>query len=144
LNLVHNICIVGQLGIEGFSLTNVGHIRLALRQGCHCVAQWQINFVIHASRFHAPEGSFIWREIGVFAITHHMKLNSFYFSREPTTQNEYETETFFAIVNTGDYKSDTLHVFFDSQMWEIVKVDTESFSKLIVLDSVPILMPAGF
>ena len=47
-------------------------------------------------------------------------------------------------MNLGEYRSDTLSVYIDSKMWEIAKVDTESSSKLIVLDSVPILLPAGF
>ena len=91
--------------------------------------------------FAAPEGSFLWREIGVFAMKHHMKLNSFYFSREPVTQNQSEVKVLTDVVNLGEYRSDTLYVFIDSNMWEIAKVDTESSTKLIVLDSVPILAP---
>jgi hypothetical protein len=94
--------------------------------------------------FAAPEGSFLWREIGVFAVKHHMELNSFYFSREPATQNRSEANVLTDVVNLGEYRSDTLYVFIDSNMWEIAKVDTESSTKLIVLDSVPILAPAGF
>ena len=94
--------------------------------------------------FAAPEGSFLWREIGVFAVKHHMKLNSFYFSREPVNQNQSEVKVLTEVVNLGEYRSDTLYVFIDSQMWEIAKAETESSSKLMVLDSVPILAPAGF
>jgi len=94
--------------------------------------------------FAAPEGSFLWREIGVFAVMHRMKLNSFYFSREPTTQNQSEARMLTEIVNLGEYRSDTLYIFIDSQMWEVAKVETESSSKLMVLDSFPILLPAGF
>jgi len=73
-----------------------------------------------------------------------MKMNSIYFSREPAIQNQSEARVLTDVVNLGEYRSDTLYVFIDSKMWEIAKVDTESSSKLMVLDSVPILAPAGF
>jgi hypothetical protein len=76
--------------------------------------------------FAAPEGSFLWREIGVFAVKHHMKLNSFYFSREPVTQNQSEARVLTEVVNLGEYRSDTLYVFIDSKMWEIAKKQKQS------------------
>jgi hypothetical protein len=76
--------------------------------------------------FAAPEGSFLWREIGVFAVKHHMKLNSFYFSREPATQNQSEAKVLTEVVNLGEYRSDTLYVFIDSKMWEIAKKQKQS------------------
>jgi hypothetical protein len=94
--------------------------------------------------FAAPEGSFLWREIGIFAMKHHMQLNSFYFSREPTTQNESEVKVLTEVVNLGEYRSDTLYVFIDSRMWEIAKKQNTAESLVQVLDSVPILAPEGF
>ena len=91
--------------------------------------------------FAAPEGSFLWREIGVFAVKHHMKLNSFYFSREPVTQNQSEVKVLTDVVNLGEYRSDTLYVFIDSNMWEIAKKQNSAESLVQVLDSVPILAP---
>jgi hypothetical protein len=91
--------------------------------------------------FAAPEGSFLWREIGVFAVKHHMKLNSFYFSREPVTQNQSEVKVLTEVVNLGEYRSDTLYVFIDSKMWEIAKKQNSAESLVQVLDSVPILAP---
>ena len=91
--------------------------------------------------FAAPEGSFLWREIGMFASRHGMKLNSFYFSREPATQNESEAKVLSAIVDSGSYESDTLYVFIDSQMWESAKQKSSEFAFFGVLDSIPVLAP---
>jgi hypothetical protein len=91
--------------------------------------------------FAAPEGSFLWREIGVFAVKHHMQLNSFYFSREPTSQNESEARLLRTTVNTGEYRKDTLYVFIDSNMWEIAKQKDSGSAFVEVLDSVPVLAP---
>jgi hypothetical protein len=93
--------------------------------------------------FAAPEGSFLWREIGIFATKHHMKLNSFYFSREPTTQNESEAKILSSVVNAGNYRLDTLYVFIDSQVWELAKLNLGSAPIFKILDSVPIIFPAG-
>jgi hypothetical protein len=92
--------------------------------------------------FAAPEGSFLWREIGVFAVKHHMKLNSFYFSREPTTQNGSEAKVLSATVNTGGYRKDTLYVFIDSNLWEIAKSMHGTFDLVGILDSIPIIVPS--
>ena len=91
--------------------------------------------------FAAPEGSFLWREIGLFAVKHHMQLNSFYFSREPTLQNESEARLLRTTVNTGEYRKDTLYVFIDSNMWEIAKQKDSGSAFVEVLDSVPVLAP---
>jgi hypothetical protein len=91
--------------------------------------------------FAAPEGSFLWREIGMFASRHGMKLNSFYFSREPATQNESEAKVLSAIVDSGIYESDTLYIFIDSQMWESAKQKSSEFTFFGVLDSIPVLAP---
>ena len=94
--------------------------------------------------FAAPEGSFLWREIGEFALKYRMKLNSFYFSREPAMQNKSEAKVMLEIVNSGNYRTDTLYIFIDSQMWELAKQDLGASSTLRILDSVPIVAPAGF
>ena len=91
--------------------------------------------------FAAPEGSFLWREIGVFAVKHHMKLNSFYFSREPATQNKSEAKVLTEVVNLGEYRSDTLYVFIDSEMWETVKTTSGANDLVGILDFVPIIAP---
>jgi len=94
--------------------------------------------------FAAPEGSFLWREIGEFAVKYRMKLNSFYFSREPAMQNKSEAKVLSATINSGSYRSDTLYIFIDAQMWEIAKQDFGASSRLRILDSIPIVSPAGF
>ena len=94
--------------------------------------------------FAAPEGSFLWREIGEFAVKHRMKLNSFYFSREPAMQNKSEAKVLVATINSGSYRSDTLYIFIDTHMWELAKQKLGSSSTLRILDSVPIVAPAGF
>jgi hypothetical protein len=91
--------------------------------------------------FAAPEGSFLWREIGVFAVKHHMKLNSFYFSREPATQNQSEARVLTEVVNLGEYRSDTLYVFIDSKMWEIAKKQTQN--EIQILDGINIVTNAN-
>lgn len=91
--------------------------------------------------FAAPEASFLWREIGVFAVNHHMKLNSFYFSREPAQQNESEAKILSESVNAGIYNSDTLYIFIDSTMWDLAKQKNSGLAFLGVLDSVPVLAP---
>jgi hypothetical protein len=72
-----------------------------------------------------------------------MKLNSFYFSREPTTQNESEAKILSSVVNAGNYRLDTLYVFIDSQVWELAKQNLGSAPIFKILDSVPIIFPAG-
>jgi len=94
--------------------------------------------------FAAPGGSFLWREIGEFAVKHRMKLNSFYFSREPAMQNKSEAKVLLATINSGSYRSDTLYIFIDTNMWELAKQKLGSSSTLRILDSVPIVAPAGF
>ena len=70
-----------------------------------------------------------------------MQLNSFYFSREPTLQNESEARLLRTTVNTGEYRKDTLYVFIDSNMWEIAKQKDSGSAFVEVLDSVPVLAP---
>jgi hypothetical protein len=94
--------------------------------------------------FSSPEGSFLWREMGVFAIRHQMKLNSFYFSREPITQNEFEAKELSATVINGEYRKDTLYVFIDSNLWEISKKFSDTLPPKGVFDLIPIVAPEGF
>jgi len=91
--------------------------------------------------FAAPEGSFLWREIGVFAVKHHMKLNSFYFSREPTSQNKSDARAIAEIVGRGDYREDTAYIFVDSEMWDLAKRNRVNEDLVGVLDGVPIVAP---
>jgi hypothetical protein len=70
-----------------------------------------------------------------------MQLNSFYFSREPISQNEFEARLLRTTVNTGEYRKDTLYVFIDSNMWEIAKQKDSGSAFVEVLDSVPVLAP---
>jgi hypothetical protein len=92
----------------------------------------------------APDYSYLWRDIGLFAVKYRMKLNSFYFSREPAMQNESEAKVLSTTITSGSYRSDTLYIFIDSEMWELAKQKLGSLSTLRILDSVPIVAPAGF
>jgi hypothetical protein len=93
------------------------------------------------SDFAAPEGSFLWREIGRFAIQNQLNLNSFYFSREPTSQNKSEAGALAEIVGQGDYRDDTVYIFVDSEMWDLAKRNRVNEDLVGVLDGVPIVAP---
>jgi hypothetical protein len=91
--------------------------------------------------FTPPEGSFLWREIGVFAVKHQMQLNSFYFSREPQDQNKVESELVLGQVSSGMLDPDTLYVFIDADSWEKVSSEINSNGQVEVIDFVPVLAP---
>jgi hypothetical protein len=91
--------------------------------------------------FNPLENSFLWRELGVFAVEHEMTLNSFYFSREPLVQNRTESDVLTDVVSQGEYRTDSLYVFIDSAMWEMAKQKNGAGSLVQVLDSIPILAP---
>jgi hypothetical protein len=93
------------------------------------------------SDFAAPEGSFLWREIGQFAIQNQLNLNSFYFSREPTSQNKSDAGALAEIVVRGDYRDDTVYIFVDSEMWDLAKRNRVNEDLVGVLDGVPIVAP---
>jgi len=92
--------------------------------------------------FAAPEGSFLWREIGEFAVRHKMQLNSFYFSRAPTKQLESDSKILKASMMEQSLDLDTLYVFVDSALWNFSKVHNHLDDLLGILDSVPILAPS--
>ena len=91
--------------------------------------------------FQAPEVSFLWREIGLFAVRNQMKLNSFYFSREPVSQNATEAQELSVLIELGKYNSESLYVFIDSGLWDKAKVTRGANDLVGILDSVPILAP---
>ena len=91
--------------------------------------------------FAAPEGSFLWREIGVFAVKHHMKLNSFYFSREPALKNRSDGRDIRQIVIDQNYDTKSLYVFIDSELWETAKASDQNRFEPLIVDSVPLLLP---
>ena len=91
--------------------------------------------------FAAPEGSFLWREIGKFAIQNQLNLNSFYFSREPKMQNKSDARALAEMVGRGDYRDDTVYIFVDTQMWELAKRNRVNEDLVGVLDGVPIVAP---
>ena len=91
--------------------------------------------------FTPPEGSFLWREIGMFAVKHRMQLNSFYFSREPQDQNKVETELVLGQISSGILDSDTLYVFIDADSWEKVSSEINSSGQVEVIDFMPVLAP---
>jgi hypothetical protein len=91
--------------------------------------------------FVAPEGSFLWREIGMFAVQNQMSLNSFYFSREPASQNKTDTRTISEAVSQAKYRVDSLYIFIDSAMWDLAKKANVKTDLMGVLDGVPIVAP---
>jgi len=91
--------------------------------------------------FAAPEGSFLWREIGEFAVRHKMQLNSFYFSRVPTKQMESDSKILKWSIEGESLDSDTLYVFIDSALWNFSKAHHLQHNLLGILDNVPILGP---
>ena len=91
--------------------------------------------------FVAPEGSFLWRDIGQFAAENEMKLNSFYFSREPALKNGSDGRDIRQIVIDQNYDTKSLYVFIDSELWETAKTGDQSRFELLIVDSVPLLLP---
>ena len=91
--------------------------------------------------FVAPEGSFLWREIGMFAVQNQMSLNSFYFSREPASQNKTDTRAISEAVSQAKYRVDSLYIFIDSAMWDLAKKANVKTDLMGVLDGVPIVAP---
>jgi hypothetical protein len=89
--------------------------------------------------FTPPEGSFLWREIGIFAVKHRMQLNSFYFSREPRDQNKVESKSVLDQISSGILDPDTLYVFIDADSWEKVSSEINSNGQVEVIDFVPVL-----
>ena len=91
--------------------------------------------------FQPPDYSYLWRDVGLFAIKHKMQLNSFYFSREPTIQQDSESQILEASILAQSLDSDTLYVFIDSSLWNFSKAHSHRENLLGILDNVPILAP---
>ena len=89
----------------------------------------------------APDYSYLWRDVGLFAVRHNMQLNSFYFSRAPTKQLESDSKILKASIMGQSLDSDTLYVFIDSALWNFSKAHNHQDDLLGILDSVPILAP---
>jgi hypothetical protein len=89
----------------------------------------------------APDGSVLWRDIGLFAARHNLKLNSFYFSREPTRQLAKESLNLKQDIMSMSLERNTLYVFIDSAMWNFSKAHHKKENLLGSLDSMPILAP---
>jgi hypothetical protein len=91
--------------------------------------------------FRPPDYSYLWRDVGLFAIKHQMQLNSFYFSREPTIQQDSESKILEASILAQSLDSDTLYVFINSALWNFSKAHSHRENLLGILDDVPILAP---
>lgn len=83
----------------------------------------------------------LWRDLGTFALAHHLRLNSFYFARVPTAQFVQDRANLTYVVQTGNYRSDTLYVFIDSDLWEIAKTIHRATDLVGILDDIPIVAP---
>jgi len=90
--------------------------------------------------FLAHEGR-LWRDLGTFALRHNIQLNSFYFAREPVAQLAQEAAKLGSVVRTGNYRTDTLYVFIDSNMWESAKTRHRATDLVGILDGIPIVAP---
>jgi hypothetical protein len=91
--------------------------------------------------FAALEGSFLWREIGLFAVQNQMSLNSFYFSREPVIKNESDGRDIRRMVMDQNYDAQSLYVFIDTELWETAKTGDQNRFEILIVDSVPLLLP---
>jgi hypothetical protein len=91
--------------------------------------------------FAALEGLFLWREIGLFAVQNQMSLNSFYFSREPVIKNESDGRDIRRMVMDQNYDAQSLYVFIDSELWETAKTGDQNRFEILIVDSVPLLLP---
>jgi hypothetical protein len=89
----------------------------------------------------APDYSYLWRDVGLFAVRHKMQLNSFYFSRAPTKQLESDSKILKASIMEQSLDLDTLYIFIDSALWNFSKANSHNDNLLGILDSVPILAP---
>ena len=85
---------------------------------------------------------FAWRDFGVFAIAHHMTLNSFYFSREPVHAAQLAVEQSESLVANEKYEVDTLYVFVSPDAWEYAKVHHRLTDFVGVVNGYPILAPS--
>jgi len=88
-----------------------------------------------------PDYSYLWRDVGLFAVRHKMQLNSFYFSRAPTKQLESDSKILKASIMEQSLDLDTLYIFIDSALWNFSKAHNHQDDLLGILDSVPILAP---
>jgi len=88
-----------------------------------------------------PDYSYLWRDVGLFAVRHKMQLNSFYFSRAPTKQLESDSKILKASIMEQSLDLDTLYIFIDSALWNFSKANSHNDNLLGILDSVPILAP---
>jgi hypothetical protein len=91
--------------------------------------------------FRPPDYSYLWRDVGLFAVRHKMQLNSFYFSRAPTKQLESDRKILKASILEQSLDLDTLYVFIDSALWNFSKAHHDQRNLLGILDNVPILGP---
>jgi hypothetical protein len=88
-----------------------------------------------------PDYSYLWRDVGLFAVRYKMQLNAFYFSRAPTKQLESDSKILKASIMEQSLDLDTLYVFIDSALWNFSKANSHNENLLGILDSVPILAP---
>ncbi len=83
----------------------------------------------------------LWRDIGMLGVDYGWSLNSFYFGRSPaeafTLANLEVTEQ----MKSGNFSSNTLYVFIESEAWEIAKKTAKENDLIGVLDGIPILAP---
>lgn len=91
--------------------------------------------------FTPPEGSFLWREIGMLAVKYRMQLNSFYFSREPQDQNEAESKLVLDQISSGQLDPETLYVFIDADSWEKSISGFKNIGQIEIIDFIPVLIP---
>lgn len=88
-----------------------------------------------------PDYSYLWRDVGLFAVRHNMQLNSFYFSRAPTKTLESDSKILKASIMSESLDLDTLYLFIDSALWNFSKAHGHNDDLLGILDNVPILAP---
>jgi hypothetical protein len=91
--------------------------------------------------FWAADYSFLWRELGIFALENDMSINAFYFMREAHLRDERASVDLRIDLHAGNIDPDTLYVFTNSHYWELLKRTHKDDDLIGILDTLPILAP---
>jgi len=83
----------------------------------------------------------LWADLGEFAAYRGIRLNAFYFGRDPMNLYEREGADLARAVTRSDYRNDTLYVFIDSALWNEAKSKRRPQDVVGLLDGIPIVAP---
>jgi hypothetical protein len=83
----------------------------------------------------------LWADLGEFAAYRGIRLNAFYFGRDPLAAYEREAIELTDVVQNSGYADDTLYVFIDSRLWDVAKSQKRDGDVVGLLDGIPIVAP---